>query len=120
MAPMYQVVLDTNVLVSALRSKRGASHRLIRLIGDSRWQAITSVALVLEYEAVALRHCASLGIRASVATDIVDVFCADAKARSIFAGVRRYPTRKMNSSSIWQWLASARLSSPITKGISRV
>src|SRR5437899_11681387 len=76
MAPMYQVVLDTNVLVSALRSKRGASHRLIRLIGDARWQAIILVALVLEYKAVALRHCASLGIRASVATDIVDIFCA--------------------------------------------
>jgi len=74
--PMYQVVLDTNVLVSALRSKRGASHRLMRLIGDARWQVIISVALVLEYEAVALRHCASLGIRASVATDIVDIFCA--------------------------------------------
>jgi len=69
--PMYQVVLDTNVLVSALRSKRGASHRPHR-----RWQVFISVALILEYEAVALRHCASLGIRTSVAKDIVDVLCA--------------------------------------------
>ena len=27
---MYQVVIDTNVLVAALRSNRGASHRLLR------------------------------------------------------------------------------------------
>jgi len=71
--PMYQAVLDTNMLVSALRSKRGAAHRPL---GDARWQVFISVALILEYEAVALRHCASLGIRTSVAKDIVDVLCA--------------------------------------------
>ena len=31
---MYQVVIDTNVLVAALLSSRGASHRLLRLVGD--------------------------------------------------------------------------------------
>jgi hypothetical protein len=30
----------------------------------------------MEYDAVGLRHCASLVIRASAATDIVDIFCA--------------------------------------------
>jgi predicted nucleic acid-binding protein len=29
---MYQVVIDTNVFVAALRSNRGASHRLLRLV----------------------------------------------------------------------------------------
>jgi predicted nucleic acid-binding protein len=50
--PVLQVVIDTNVIVSALRSKRGAAHRLITLLGDERWQANLSVALVLQYEAV--------------------------------------------------------------------
>jgi predicted nucleic acid-binding protein len=45
---MYQVVIDTNVLVAALRSNRGASHRLLRLVGDDRWQINLSVPLVLE------------------------------------------------------------------------
>jgi len=31
---MYQVVIDTNVLASALLSNRGASHRLLRMVGD--------------------------------------------------------------------------------------
>jgi predicted nucleic acid-binding protein len=33
---MYQVVIDTNVLVAALRSRRGASFRLLDLLGDPR------------------------------------------------------------------------------------
>jgi predicted nucleic acid-binding protein len=47
---MYQVVIDTNVLISALRSNHGASHRLLRLVGDDRWRLNISVPLVLEYE----------------------------------------------------------------------
>jgi predicted nucleic acid-binding protein len=46
---MYRVVLDTNVLVSALRSRSGASFRLISMLGDPRWQSVVSVALILEY-----------------------------------------------------------------------
>jgi hypothetical protein len=29
---VFQVVLDTNVLVTALRSRRGAAHRVLRLV----------------------------------------------------------------------------------------
>jgi predicted nucleic acid-binding protein len=46
---MYQVVIDTNVLVAALLSNRGASHRLLRLVGDDRWRMNLSVPLVLEF-----------------------------------------------------------------------
>jgi predicted nucleic acid-binding protein len=47
MAIMYQVVIDTNVLVAALRSRRGSSFRLLDLVGDPRWPANLSVALAL-------------------------------------------------------------------------
>src|SRR2546423_1715197 len=53
---MQRAVVDTNVLVSALRSRRGASFRLISLLGDSQWQPVISVALILEYEAVGHRE----------------------------------------------------------------
>ena len=52
---MQEVVLDTNVLVAALRSKRGASYRLVRLIGKGNWRLNISVALALEYEDVLKR-----------------------------------------------------------------
>ena len=52
---MHEVVLDTNVLVSALRSRRGASFQIIRLIGTGAFRPNVSVALALEYEGVLKR-----------------------------------------------------------------
>jgi putative PIN family toxin of toxin-antitoxin system len=52
---MHEVVLDTNVLVTALRSRRGASYQLIRLIGTGVFRINVSVALALEYEEVLKR-----------------------------------------------------------------
>jgi putative PIN family toxin of toxin-antitoxin system len=54
--PIHEAVVDTNVLVAALRSKRGASYRLVRLIGQSGWRLNISVALALEYEDVLKRR----------------------------------------------------------------
>jgi putative PIN family toxin of toxin-antitoxin system len=51
-----RVVLDTNILVSALRSRRGASFKLVSLIGKGKFSLHISVPLVLEYEEVLLRH----------------------------------------------------------------
>lgn len=53
---MHQVVLDTNVIVAALRSKRGASNRLLWLLPDERWQPNLSVPVLLEYEEVLKRQ----------------------------------------------------------------
>ena len=55
-----QLVIDTNVLVAGLRSKRGAAFRLLSVLNDARWQINLSVALVLEYEEVLKRESAAL------------------------------------------------------------
>jgi putative PIN family toxin of toxin-antitoxin system len=52
---MRETVLDTNVLVAAFRSKRGASYQLVRSIGLADWRLNVSVALALEYEDVLKR-----------------------------------------------------------------
>ena len=50
------VVLDTNVLVAGLRSRNGASFRLLSQLGPgSGFEFHLSVPLVLEYEAVLKR-----------------------------------------------------------------
>jgi hypothetical protein len=36
-----EVVFDTNVLVAAFRSRRGASHELVRLIGTGAGRTIS-------------------------------------------------------------------------------
>lgn len=47
-----RVVLDTNVLVSAFRSREGVAFRLLSLLRQGRFEICVSVPLVLEYEDV--------------------------------------------------------------------
>lgn len=69
---MYQVVLDTNVLVAAMRSRQGASFRLLSLLGDSRWRPNLTVAVALEYEAVLKRNCRDFGLTEADIDDALD------------------------------------------------
>lgn len=80
-----QIVLDTNVLVAALRSRTGASFRLLGLVGrDPRFQLHLSVPLVLEYEEVARRHAAELGLDEADVDDVLDYLCSVARLHEIF------------------------------------
>jgi putative PIN family toxin of toxin-antitoxin system len=81
---MYQIVLDTNVLVSAMRSKHGASHRLLSLLGDGRWRPNVTVAVVLEYEAVLKRDCQQLGLTEEDIDDIIDAICSQAGLHRLY------------------------------------
>jgi len=67
-----EIVLDTNVLVAAFRSKRGASYELVRSIGRSDWRLNVSVALALEYEDVLKRHGMLQGITEPAIDDFLD------------------------------------------------
>ena len=49
------VVLDTNVLVAASRSRNGASFALLLALKNGQYTALASVPLMLEYEAVLKR-----------------------------------------------------------------
>ena len=44
---MHSVVLDTNVVIAALRSRRGASFAILRRLGQA-WVPLISVPLILE------------------------------------------------------------------------
>jgi len=52
---LTRVVLDTNVLVAASRSRNGASFALLQTLRDRRYIALASVPLLLEYESVLKR-----------------------------------------------------------------
>lgn len=51
-----RLVLDTNVLVAAGRSRLGASFALLQALRDERFTLLASVPLFLEYEAVLKRR----------------------------------------------------------------
>lgn len=50
-----RLVIDTNVVVAAFRSRRGASHVLLRYVAARTVRPLCSTALFLEYEAVLSR-----------------------------------------------------------------
>lgn len=50
-----RVVLDTSVLVAGLRSRLGASNRVLALVAESRCTPLVTTAIYLEYEAVLMR-----------------------------------------------------------------
>ena len=50
-----RLVLDTDVLVAAFRSERGASRELLLAALDSKYTLLVSTSLWLEYEAVLTR-----------------------------------------------------------------
>ena len=79
------VVLDTNVVVSALRSTRGASFRLLSLVGVSgAFRIALSVPLVLEYEDVLKRQSRTLGLSHSDIDEVLDFMCAVGSHHEIF------------------------------------
>jgi putative PIN family toxin of toxin-antitoxin system len=79
-----QIVLDTNVLLSALRSKLGASFRLLSLVGDSRFSLNISVPLILEYEDVLKRDKSELLLSHQEIDDVLDFLCQNSGLREIF------------------------------------
>lgn len=76
---VQQIVIDTNVLVAALRSQRGASYRLVSLINRSSFRIHVSVPLVIEYEAVAKRIADETNLTTEDIDDIIDYVVNAAK-----------------------------------------
>ena len=74
-ATNMRLVLDTDVLVAALRSPTGASRQLLIAALDRRFSLLASTSLWLEYEAVLTReeHLAATGL---LAVDIRNILSA--------------------------------------------
>jgi putative PIN family toxin of toxin-antitoxin system len=71
-------VLDTNVIVAALRSARGASRKILTAALERRIRLVASVPLMIEYEAVLTRpeHCAAAGLTSREVNAVLDALAA--------------------------------------------
>ncbi len=78
------IVLDTNVIIAALRSKRGASYKLLSLVGTHQFEIHDSVALILEYEDVIQRHREGLGLSNKEVSIFIDTLCSMAHHHKIY------------------------------------
>ena len=84
------VVIDTNVLIAALKSKRGASYKLLISLPDKTYVPNVSVPLFIEYESVAKR----VGLLSNLSIEdvdaILDYFLSKSSIRKIFYLWRPY------------------------------
>jgi putative PIN family toxin of toxin-antitoxin system len=81
---MPEIVIDTNVLIAALKSKRGASFRLLSAIGQGKFNINLSVPLFLEYEAVAKELIGGIALTEEDIDNILNYICSVSRLRKIF------------------------------------
>lgn len=79
---VYKIVLDTNVLVTALLSKNGASFKLLSLIDDKRIELVLSTPLVKEYEDVLFGQ--KFSLEQQDVADILDYLCLISSHHKIY------------------------------------
>ncbi|BAG01177.1 MAG: putative toxin-antitoxin system toxin component, PIN family [Microcystis sp.] len=79
-----QIVIDTNVIIAGLRSRRGSAFQLLSLIGTGKFDMHLSVPLVLEYTDVLLRELPNLYLSREEVDDLIDFYCSVGIPHKIF------------------------------------
>lgn len=86
----YEIVLDTNVLVAAARSQRGASFALLETLPKRKWRMNISSALMLEYESKLKVEAKRQGRPQIVVDEFLDFLVAISSRRQIYFLLRPF------------------------------
>jgi putative PIN family toxin of toxin-antitoxin system len=70
-----KIVIDTNVLVSGLRSRRGWSFDLLKRLGKGQFEHVVTVPLLIEYEEVLHRE-GMVPLPLATVDDVLEFICA--------------------------------------------
>lgn len=84
MKKKYKIVIDTNVFISALKSRRGASFKLLFETSKDKYESNISPALIFEYESIAKQNLNNLKIDEEHINAILDMICKTAKKCELF------------------------------------
>jgi putative PIN family toxin of toxin-antitoxin system len=79
-----QIVIDTNVFISALRSQLGASYKLLMMLGSRKFEMNVSVSLAMEYEAVLKRVLSETKLSKNDAEEILNYVFSVANRRKVY------------------------------------
>jgi len=74
-----RAVMDTNVLVAALRSRSGASFEILRRLRLGEWTVVLSNHLLYEYEEILKRQASELGLSLEDVDELLNAICARAE-----------------------------------------
>jgi len=75
MSRIWKIIIDTNVLIAALKSRRGASFKILSLLRSRKFEFCLSVPLVCEYEEVLKRGKPELNLTDKEIEKLLDVIC---------------------------------------------
>ena len=75
-----KAVMDTNVLIAALRSRQGASFEVFRRLRVGEWTAVLSNHLLFELEEVIKRDAAAFGLTLADVDELLNAVCARGEA----------------------------------------
>ncbi|WP_456417585.1 putative toxin-antitoxin system toxin component, PIN family [Thiolapillus sp.] len=84
------VVIDTNVIIAALKSKQGAAYKLLISLPNDVYKPNISVPLFVEYESVAKRAGMVAGLTGEEINAILDYILSKSSIREIFYLWRPY------------------------------
>ncbi|MBU0510231.1 MAG: putative toxin-antitoxin system toxin component, PIN family [Chloroflexi bacterium] len=79
-----QIVIDTNIFIASLYSKRGYAYDLFSQIDNDKFQTNISVPLILEYEDVAKRMVNKFAISEQDIDTVIDYICSVGDQHKIF------------------------------------
>lgn len=86
----YEVVIDTNVLVAAARSRLGASYAVLQTLPKRRWRMNISSALLLEYESKLKIEAARQGRPLAEVDEFLDFLAAVSRHRQTYFLLRPF------------------------------
>ncbi len=81
---LEQIVIDTNVIVSSLKSRRGASFKLVSMIGSGLFEINLSVPVAMEYEDVLIRHQEQLVFSRTDIEHFLNYLCSQANQHDVY------------------------------------
>jgi putative PIN family toxin of toxin-antitoxin system len=72
---MTRAVLDTNVILAALLSRRGAAFEILERLRRGEWRLVLSNHLLLEYEEVLKRNAGALSLTQEEVDRFLNAIC---------------------------------------------
>ena len=88
--PLMKVVIDTNVLLSGLRSRNGASYQVLKMLYQDKFRIVISVPMILEYEQILKDKLDKSVYSDAIIDQLLDSLCAIAEKTKVFYLWRPY------------------------------
>jgi putative PIN family toxin of toxin-antitoxin system len=79
-----KIILDTNVIFTGLKSRKGASFCLLSLLTGKKFSITIAVPLIIEYESVLTRGQLPASISEKDIGDVIDFLCHIGSKQDIF------------------------------------